>query len=56
MLYLMNNTKLGDEAISGYWTVEQINRMGITKSRPRGVKIGPCLLWSGKLTSISLLL
>ena len=53
LLYLMNNTKFGNGAISGDWTVEQITRMGITKIRPRRVKIGPCLLLSGKLPSIS---
>ena len=56
LLYLMSNAKLGDEAISGDWTVEQITKTGITKSRPGRVKIGPCLFWSGKLPSISLLL
>ena len=52
----MNNTKLGDEAISGDWTVEQMTRTGITKSRQGRVKIGPGQLWSGKLPSINLLL
>ena len=34
----MNNTKLGNGAISGDWTVEQITRMGIGHNQEQAKK------------------